>query len=154
MTRVLVAYDFSPGAKAALERVDRLFPDAELCLVHAIGLPVDKLSEHAPGEPPRIPAPEDLLAASERELQAVTRQGGHSPRCQAVVRLGNPVEVIFGAAADFQPDLIVVGTHDKTAVQRLFLGSVAERIVKRSECPVLVVRGHPSKDPGAEPPHR
>ncbi|MCB9604223.1 MAG: universal stress protein [Sandaracinus sp.] len=54
------------------------------------------------------------------------------------VRLGSPVEVITQVAADYEGDLVVVGTHGRTGVKRLVMGSVAETLVRDGRFPVLV----------------
>jgi nucleotide-binding universal stress UspA family protein len=68
---------------------------------------------------------------------------------------GTPKREILQVAADLQADVIVVGTHGKTAIERWLLGSTSEQIVRRASCPVVVAR---AKDygqvaaPEIEPP--
>jgi nucleotide-binding universal stress UspA family protein len=57
-----------------------------------------------------------------------------------VLRAGTPHEQIVGAAQDEKADVIVIGTHGRTGVNRMLLGSVAERVVRLAPCPVLTVR--------------
>jgi nucleotide-binding universal stress UspA family protein len=56
------------------------------------------------------------------------------------VRLGRPDVEIAQLASDIGADMIVVGTHDHTALDRLMLGSVAESLVRHARCPVLTYR--------------
>ena len=56
------------------------------------------------------------------------------------VREGPPSREIVGYAADEECDLVVMGTHGRGGLNRLILGSVAERVVRSSEVPVLTVR--------------
>ena len=57
------------------------------------------------------------------------------------VRISNaPAQEIVDYAADIHADLIVVGTHGRSGVSRLLMGSVAEHVVRSAPCPVLVVR--------------
>jgi nucleotide-binding universal stress UspA family protein len=58
------------------------------------------------------------------------------------VRTGYPSEVILESAADGDVDLVMVATHGFSGVKRLLLGSVAERVVRRVECPVLTVKSY------------
>jgi nucleotide-binding universal stress UspA family protein len=58
---------------------------------------------------------------------------------------GDPADGILRYAADHGIDLIVVGTHGRTGVSRLLLGSVAERVVRGARCPVLVVPAPPER---------
>jgi nucleotide-binding universal stress UspA family protein len=61
---------------------------------------------------------------------------------------GDPAEAILRYGTQHRIDLIVVGTHGRTGVSRVLLGSVAERVVRGARCPVLVV---PAPRPGATP---
>lgn len=62
------------------------------------------------------------------------------------VRSGEPVDVILEQAASSAAELIVMGTQGRSAFSQLFMGSVAERVVRRAACPVLTVRAHPEDD--------
>src|SRR5262249_17306485 len=62
---------------------------------------------------------------------------------------GQPVEEILRAAKETQADLIVMGTHGWTGLDRWLMGSVAEHVVRRAECPVLTVKT-PFPRPAAE----
>jgi nucleotide-binding universal stress UspA family protein len=74
---------------------------------------------------------------------------GATPGLRQVHRHGQPTEQILRAAEAMGADLIVMGTHGRTGLQRLLLGSVAEAIVRRSATPVLVV---PGASPGLRGP--
>lgn len=60
--------------------------------------------------------------------------------CEAVVAEGRPDEVVIETAAARAADLIVCGSHGRTGLTKLFLGSVSERIMGQAQCPVLVVK--------------
>jgi len=53
---------------------------------------------------------------------------------------GDPAKVIVQTASDLRADVVIVGTHGRRGVQRVMMGSTAEMVVRRSGCPVLVVR--------------
>jgi len=58
---------------------------------------------------------------------------------------GNPADAIVRIAQEKNADLIVMGTHGRTGLQHVLLGSVAEKVVRLAPCPVLTVRhGHPA----------
>ncbi len=59
---------------------------------------------------------------------------------EIVVRAGDPALEIIRAANDLDADLIVMATHGRTGIQHFLLGSVAERVVREAERPVLTVR--------------
>jgi nucleotide-binding universal stress UspA family protein len=61
-------------------------------------------------------------------------------KAHAIFKEGVPFLEILKAAGEMQADLIVLGTHGRTGLAHVLLGSVAERVVRRSACPVLTVR--------------
>lgn len=61
-------------------------------------------------------------------------------RVAAVIDFGKAANAILAMAEDVQADLVVVGTHGKTGLERLIVGSVALNVVRRAHCPVLVTR--------------
>ena len=75
----------------------------------------------------------------ERLLVKARRAGA---RARGLLMEGTPAEQIVLAAKSERADLIVMGTHGRTGLARLFLGSVAERVVSAAPCPVLTVREH------------
>jgi len=82
------------------------------------------------------------------------RTGGSFRRCVSHVRLEFASEEIAQLGSDVHADMIVVGTHGRRGLRRLFLGSVAEGVVRLAQCPVLVVRpkGETGAVPQIEPP--
>lgn len=72
-------------------------------------------------------------------LVARAREAG--VRAESVLRTGIPHTRIVGIARARGADLLVIGTHGRTGLARLFLGSVAARILAAATCPVLTVRG-------------
>jgi nucleotide-binding universal stress UspA family protein len=72
-------------------------------------------------------------------LVARARKGG--VRATPVLLEGSAFQGIVRAARSRRADMIVMGTHGRTGLAKLFLGSVAERVVAGAPCPVLTVRG-------------
>jgi hypothetical protein len=70
---------------------------------------------------------------------------GNAPRLLVHVPVGSPVDEIVALARQIGADLIVLGTHGRRGLRRLWLGSVAEHVVRSATCPVLVVR--PTRPP-------
>ena len=61
-----------------------------------------------------------------------------SVEVEVVIKEGTPVKVILDESANY--DIIVMGTLGRTGMSKLLMGSVAERVVRASQCPVLVIR--------------
>jgi nucleotide-binding universal stress UspA family protein len=68
---------------------------------------------------------------------------------QQVIAEGDPVTEILRVAAEERADFIVLGTHGRTGLQRLLMGSVAENVTRRARCPVVAVKT-PARHPADE----
>lgn len=140
LRNVLVATDFSPASQAALtygRALARSF-GAALTLLHVS----DNLFLR-----PIASDPHDVLAAKTRALnELLVDDDRRAAGAQAVLEISDsPAETIAGYARTHTMDLIVMGTHGRTGVAHLLLGSVAERVVRTAPCPVLTVR-HPEHE--------
>jgi universal stress protein A len=67
-----------------------------------------------------------------------------------VLEYGIPAERIIHYANENDIDLVVIGTHGRTGILRVLMGSVAETVVRQAECPVLAIKDHVSADPETE----
>jgi universal stress protein A len=138
--RIVVATDFSRASDAALDYASDLARTlgASIHLVHVIEesftgweLYVRDAQEVRERIYANAQTSLSLLASSQRKRQLiVTTELRHGAAADAVAR----------AAADARADLIVVGTHGRSGVPHMLLGSVAERIIRNAPCPVLAVR--------------
>jgi nucleotide-binding universal stress UspA family protein len=141
MKRLLCATDFSEPAVAAERQAVRLARalGAELVLVHvASEAPLWRESVYTPDvravfEGQRRWAADTLTA----RIQALAADG---MTARSVVKVGVAWEEIVRLAAEEHADMIVMGTQGRTGLDRLLLGSVAERVIRRAPCPVLTVR--------------
>ena len=118
--RILVATDFSAGADAALGIAGRY--------ARALSAQLDLLHISAA-------AGTDVA----RPLADVAATIGGDVPVRFIGKTGDPAEQILRYADAESIDLIVVGTHGRTGVSRVLLGSVAERVIRGAACPVLVV---------------
>lgn len=90
--------------------------------------------------------PEDAVRHKEREARE--RMATFEERCaeagyalsRTLLRHGDPAEEVLGAVDSGGYDLLISGTHGRKGVPRLFMGSVAEELVRGARCPVLTVR--------------
>ena len=136
--RVVVGIDFSTSSVDAARWVSRYFaPGAELVLAHVISIP----------EPPPIARGKfprrDLLIdtvreGAEKRLREISLSLG-ADRVWLELREGEPVECITALAEDFSADLVVAGAHGERAGLSDGLGSTADRLVRVSTRPVLLV---------------
>jgi universal stress protein A len=135
----LVPHDFSDDAEAALDAAVELARrlGAELHLLHAYQQPVDVLSPYGVAVPANI-GPELRAAALARLREIAEPISGL--KCQAHAVEGPAASVIAEQAQALGADLVVMGTHGRTGLRHLLLGSVAERTLRAAHCPVLTVK--------------
>lgn len=144
---VLVPTDFSADAGAALEaasaslrlRLDEGDGETRVILLHVYHVPAE-YSTYGPSASLYRLGDEMEKALLER-LEALAeplRGGGRSVEVAAMP--GIPGEVIVQLAEERSADLVAMGTHGRSGVAHLLLGSTAERVVQHAPCPVLTVR--------------
>jgi universal stress protein A len=137
--RIVVPTDFSTQSLKALDyAIDfaRSQNGAEIVIVHVVE-PI-RHTRFIPDvsvllEQQRAEAAHKIAALEKRTRQ---RHG----KCRTEVHFGIPYEAIAEAAEKLKADLIIIATHGHTGLAHLFLGSVAERVVRIAKCPVLTVR--------------
>jgi nucleotide-binding universal stress UspA family protein len=85
---------------------------------------------------------EELEARAEEHVEAVVAEAVEQgvPSATGEVRRGTPHSVILEFVADHDVDVVVMGTHGRTGLDRYLLGSVTERVVRSADVPVLTVR--------------
>lgn len=138
---ILVAIDFSDTSLRALKvarDIAKGKPGAELHLAHIIAPVRGPLGLAQPESDETAMV---ALGASERiEKLCEEAEEGIDARVLGHVRVGEPAREIVQLASDIAADLVVVGTHGRTGVERVLLGSVAEEVVRRAPSPVLTVK--------------
>jgi len=137
ISRILVATDFSDQASKALEWA-RSFADAfgaKLVLLHVID--IFSLTETG-----YVMAGSDLLHLfREQAQQGMDGLKRLIPDAETFIREASPRPVIVDAALELNCQMIIMGTHGRSGLAHLLLGSVAEYVVRNSKVPVLTVRG-------------
>jgi nucleotide-binding universal stress UspA family protein len=129
--------DFSEHSRHAFQLASALARDygARLVVLHVATPPVSAYG----GVMTPPPAPPDWRReAREQLLQVGAPESG--VRVERQFEEGDPVTEILRAARESNADLIVMGTHGRTGVGRLLMGSVAEQVVRKASCPVLTLR--------------
>jgi nucleotide-binding universal stress UspA family protein len=140
--RILVPLDFSDASSRALEYA-KTFAErfsASIELLHVVPNP------YVPNASPfYTPLPENFLDdlksdARKRLNEALTPEEREAFKVRGMVIVGDPLAEIVSHAARENADLIVMGTNGRKGMAHVFLGSVAERVVRTAPCPVLTVR--------------
>jgi nucleotide-binding universal stress UspA family protein len=141
--KVLCPIDFSEPARAAMEAAIELCRtfDGELTLFHSYQLPGYTLPEGSVVASPKML--QDLADQAESHLsewRKIAEERG-AQRVQTIKGIGDPAIEVVELAREGGYDVIVLGTHGRTGIRHVLLGSVAERVVRHARCPVLTI--HP-----------
>lgn len=136
MERILVAVDGSDPSEEALRFALERFPDSEVRALFVL----ENLANYAADE--SVPNPEEQAEREAEALfervEAIAAERDRSVETDAIP--GHPAKAIVGYADEEGFDHIVVGSTGNTGLRRVLLGSVAGTVVRRSHCPVTVVR--------------
>jgi universal stress protein A len=147
---ILVPHDFSSSANhaVAIARDEAKAHGAKLMLLHVIDLPTAI-------KPDTVIVPDDTGApinvkdyairkAEEHLVDLAARVAKDGVSAETFLRLGKPEDEIIKFATENNVDLIAMGTHGRTGLAHMLVGSVAERVVRMSKCAVLTIRaeGH------------
>jgi nucleotide-binding universal stress UspA family protein len=139
---ILVPTDFSKDAEKAAEAAFAILGEGEeeprLVLLHVYRYPL-VLTPTA--KPVLTASPDEVILSAHREMSALAKRFSRSGlRIQTSVIQGTPAEVILEQARHHGADLIAMGTHGRSGLDRLLLGSTAERVLSSAPCPILTVR--------------
>jgi len=135
-TKILFPTDFSPASQEALRWATSLARDsgASITIVHV-------------EEPPMAYGGGEMYVGddegSREELKKTLVQvvpADPAIRFEHKLLVGDPATAIVQTAEDEHADFIVIGTHGRTGLTRLLMGSVAEAVVRRAKCPVLTIK--------------
>ncbi|MDD5306803.1 MAG: universal stress protein [Deltaproteobacteria bacterium] len=141
---ILVPTDFSEHSDEAIKQAVDIAEqnDAKIYLLHVI----DKLQQCAVDYCISIETMQQVQAESEKEatrkMKEEVRKIAQSRKVDVTfdVKGGVPYAEILRQQEDRKADLIVIGSHGRTGIMRTLIGSVAEKVMRESKCPVLLVR--------------
>jgi nucleotide-binding universal stress UspA family protein len=140
---ILAPTDFSEGATYALEWARTLARGfgAKIVALHVLDLPLAWTPVGGLGSIP-TPISTESVEQLTNEAQTIldTTTQGAPEVTQRLVRKGHPREVILAVVQEVGADAVVMGTHGRRGVSHLFIGSVAEHVIRHSPVPVLTVR--------------
>ncbi len=136
LNHILVSVDGSESSKGAMKSaID--FHRAYGSAVKVIA--VADVPPHIYGVDPSVA--DVLIGKARKDLEEVTAAAEEAGiRVEPLLREGDPAEIITQLAQEMKSDLIVMGSHGRTGLRRLLMGSVTERVVGHAGCPVLVAR--------------
>jgi len=154
ITRILVPVDFSAHSEHAIRYAATLAGQvgASVELLHVVEeFTYGAFSEvYVPNMPDMMQ--EMINDASTRLASLKTSLFPHGADVETAVFAGRPAATIVERANAGGFDLILMGTHGRTGLSHLFMGSVAERVVRTSRCPVLTLRGEAGAEASAAAP--
>ena len=140
--RILIPIDFSETSTAAVgygvDLAERY--GAAVHLLHVI-------EKSAVPPEPEFPLGifEGQTVARERLVDVLNAAQRKAFRSEVAVNIGSPSLEIIRYAKEHDIDVIVMGTHGRSGVSHMLMGSVAEKVVRKAPCPVLTVR-HPERE--------
>ena len=153
LNRVMTATDLSKQSGFALEWAAYLAQcmKADLTLLHVISEEEGKIIEEVIGEGAVVQIPKGIRQNVVEERQkkmaeqyemAVSREIKADLKVEKIIRIGVPFLEIIRTAKEKDVDLIVLGTHGRSGLSHVLIGSVAEKVVHHAHCGVLTVK-HP-----------
>lgn len=143
---ILYPTDFSESSEQAFRLACALARDygARLVALHVVPPPTVVYAE---GVVP--PEPEEYLQAMGEKLRQLKPRDPKLPLEHRLLQ-GDPAAEILRVAEETGCDVIVLGTHGRTGLARLLMGSVAEQVVRRAPCPVVAVKTRQAETKAAE----
>jgi nucleotide-binding universal stress UspA family protein len=141
---ILHPTDFSPASRAAFTHALALAREerAELVLVHVLATVMPMVGDGYVSPQTFDDLQQSMRAQAQKQLdRLLAKAKAARVRARGLLYEGVAADAIARAARARRAKLIVMGTHGRTGLSRLFMGSVAERVIGTAPCPVLTVRG-------------
>jgi universal stress protein A len=138
--KILCPIDHSDCSKEALKYAVSfaMKDDAKLYLLHVID--IRSFDESIDAMSKQIPDDETLKQLKTKLLDCIPEEIRSGMDVEAIVVQGIPFAEIIHIARDNNVDMIVIGSHGRTGIAHIMLGSVSEKVVRKAPCPVLTVR--------------
>jgi nucleotide-binding universal stress UspA family protein len=140
LKNILCPVDHSDCSKEALRyAVSFAMKDnSKLYLLHVID--IRAFDESIDTMTPQIPDDETLKQLKTKLLDCIPEEIRDDMNVEALVVQGIPFVEIIGTAKENDIDMIVIGSHGRTGITHMMMGSVSEKVVRKAPCPVLTVR--------------
>ncbi len=136
ISAILCPIDFSDTSRKAVRYTHEFAVrmNASIVLLNVIDIPIESLVNN-------IQLDEELEQSVRQELEALKNEWlAEGLTVESLVEIGNPADVILEQAEKRDVNLIIMGSHGKKGMSRLILGSVAEAVLRKAGCPVLIVK--------------
>jgi nucleotide-binding universal stress UspA family protein len=144
--RILVGVDWSEEAFAAVEQVGLLYRPDDVVLMHGVDLGMfqSPLVAGAVSLPGYDDFRQALIDAGREAVERCrTLLPPEIPSIRTICEVQHPASFILDTAATMKPDLITMGTHDRSRMTEMFIGSISHRILLHATAPTLIVKGKP-----------
>ncbi len=140
LKKILCPIDHSDCSKEALKYAVSfaMKDEAKLYLLHIID--IRSFSEGLDAMSKQIPDEETLEQLRTKLLDCIPEEIRDEMDVEAIVIQGIPFAEIISTAREKEIDMIVIGSHGRTGIAHMMLGSVSEKVVRKAPCPVLIVR--------------
>lgn len=139
MGEILVPVDGSSHSEEAVRYAIEHFPEADITALHVVEVPTGYFAASA-SDPESLPQVEHKEAEAEALLDDIESKASEMGGIvDTALETGDPVDEILSYAQRNGVDEIVIGSRGISGVGRIMFGSVAEKVVRRSEIPVVVV---------------
>ena len=143
-TKILFPTDFSDNAQRAVAYIIQLKEagSQEVVLLHVINQRIiDGLTRHGVLETDAEKWKKGVKAVAEESLCEIGRSlENFGFLVKRIIKTGYPSSVILDFEKQEKPSIIVVGSHGRSNIADMLLGSVSDRVIRKSKCPVLVVK--------------
>ncbi|WP_423146250.1 universal stress protein [Rubrolithibacter danxiaensis] len=125
---------------------------AEVALLHVNDIPTgtpyvgDPILNEAPAMIPEIIAAQE--ETGKKLLNKIADTYGSNLTIYTFNKIGNPIDEILITAEEWNADMIILGTHGRTGIDHFISGSVAEKVIRKADCPVLIIPNKTKKGKG------
>lgn len=151
---MVVAYDFSDTSQLAMSRAIALAETEPRHVLHVLSV-LDERHDIRPAGKGKVTYDDamDIQEQLTREIQG--RLESEDPSAEihffVHVRIGKAADEILALASEVGAHLILAGSHGRTGLERVLMGSVSETVVREAKCPVLIVRDREYEDVELQP---
>ena len=137
--KIIVPVDLT-GSTEKLVRYAIYMAEKLAAVINFVHVVADYPGDAMIGSPFAQEYKDKVISVSEAKMEALVQESQEKcPGCAGQVIYGDPVDQIIDFANTNNADLIIIGTHGAKGLEKILLGSVAERVLKRAHCPVLVM---------------